>query len=422
MGRQEGKEREGKEEEEKGGQAAAGHVFALAYATDDRVVGVVALDLDGSPYGQVGVVAHTGAVTGLVASATSGQLFSGGGEAVSIWNVSEGGLRAGCRPSPSSAAANAAATPPAGMKQFNALLEGGEGGEEYTTVADTFTYGQIHAQGERTRGPRAGGKYLPLVQLPTLLRGLGYFPSAWEEGLFMEEARAAATHAPTVPGGGAGTATATATGGAPAATSTTPSVIDLPNVIRLLVNHRPARSTTAWVVEEESNAALGVLLHAGGPLAAATAGGYGMEAGTGGLKWGDLARLLCGKGDALGAAELEAVMGTLLESEERAGEVLLTRQLAASATTYGPPGEPPPLGVLNAVPAATRGAGGGGGGPSSGGGGGAVRSLRLTTTSSSSSSRSLDNLPTLSTPPMDADMMVEMGNLVSLLKNGRIVD
>jgi hypothetical protein len=291
-----------------------GRAYALAYATNDRVLGLSALPLDGSPYGVVGVAAHGGPVTAFAAAADGGFLFSAsaGGEGgeereagvVLAWRPHEGALRALC------------ASAPPGVQQFASALEGGgAGGEEHNAVCDGFVYAQLQAQGEACSAPRAVGAALPLPALPSLLRGLGFYPTRWEEALLLSEAAACA--------GASGE-------------------LSLPDVIRLFVNARPARAVSAADVQGTVEA----FVAAGGLPMRSSGGGGG-----GGVRWGDLAELLRSAGERLPAPDVDACMATLLGSDADAGGVLLTRQLAAAtaavsaaaaAARGGKGGAPPP--------------------------------------------------------------------------------
>jgi hypothetical protein len=263
-------EEEGKEEAAP--PPAPTQTFALAYATDDRVLGLIALPIDGSPYGVLSVAAHDGPVTALsTCSGGAGAtwLFSAGLGGVCCWRVHENALRQGARWH-------------GGASQFAAYFRGGEGGGEHADFADAFAFAQVHAQGESVSAPRLTGPTLTVLQLPSLVRCAGYFPTAWEEALLMSEASACATQ----------------------------GEIDLPTAVRLLVNHRPLKMVTPNAAEQ----ALRV---------------FAAEEGSDeGVAWETLARALRNRGEALSAADLDSVMAVLLkEDEDEAGSALLSRQL-----------------------------------------------------------------------------------------------
>jgi len=252
-----------------------GATYALAYATDDRIVGIARLPLDGSPYGYVGVVGHTGPVLALAASADGLQLFTAGmgGDAgsgsVCIWGVHEDAVAA------SSAAGGTGVTP------FLSLLEGGAGGRQYSDICDLFSYAQIRAQGESSTAPRWAGVDLPISELCAVMRGLGYFPTAEDADALAAEARASMGDAGSADG----------------------SVVDLQTLVRLFVNHRPVRPPTGADVlaaMERISSCEEVVADGGG---------------TGGMRWGGLARLLSTHGEELGEAELAQCLAVLLESQ-----------------------------------------------------------------------------------------------------------
>ena len=187
--------------------------YAVAYATSDRVVGVISLPLTGNPFGVLGVVGHTGAVADIAASHDGRHFFTsaaesdsekdgssdsvGCGGGVSIWAVSEDKV------------AVAAATGGSGITPFLSLL-GGAGGEQYTQICDFFSYAQVHAQGEASTQARRAGTSLPVVELAAVMRALGFFPTAEELSALTTEARRA--------------------GGQDS--------LDLSTLVRLFVNHR----------------------------------------------------------------------------------------------------------------------------------------------------------------------------------------
>ena len=67
-----------------------------------------------------------------------------------------------------------------GVEPFNAMIEGGKDGEFYQEIIDYFYYAQIKAQGEDTTAPRKITGFVPMEQVPDLLRALGVYPSQWD--------------------------------------------------------------------------------------------------------------------------------------------------------------------------------------------------------------------------------------------------
>jgi hypothetical protein len=272
---------------------------AIVYATDDRVVGVAALPVDGSPHGVLGVVAACGPVTALAVAApvpgsTRSAFFTADGASVTGWAIDEGALRR-------------VATGPGGDPYVSAL-SGGFGGEQHTDLCDTFTYAQIHSQGEASAAPRGVTSGLPLAQLPTLMRGLGFYPTVWEEELLVAEAAAGCR------------AKAEANG------TETRLEVDSADAIRLFVNHRPVREPTRDDVLEAMSA-----LVPGGEI-----------------KWSTLVSRLMSQGETLSHADVSAISATLAGGDEVAGAALLVRALANATDNYSPDA-PVPSALLTAA-------------------------------------------------------------------------
>lgn len=265
--------------------------YAMAYATDDRVVGVVGLPLSGNPYAVTGVVGHTGPVTGLAASFDGSHLFtagqdSGSGPAsssgsVCIWAVSERAVE------------QSVAAGGTGMAPFLSLLEGGASGSRYQEICDIFAYGQVHAQGEASTQPRRAGITLPITELASVMRALGFFPTTEELAALTNEARlssataANASNESAVDGGAGG------------------GSVDLPTLVRLYVNHRPVVQPSQ---QEVINALNTVMAHA-------SAQGETDDAGA--IRWGGLTHILNSYGEALAAGEADSCLQSLVGNEQQ---------------------------------------------------------------------------------------------------------
>jgi len=182
---------------------------------------------------------------------------------------------------------------------------------------------------------RAEGYAWALAQLPTLVRGLGFYPTAWEEALLVDEAAAAGAARRAAAGGDdAGGAAPGADADAAAAAR---AAVGLADALRLYVNHRPVRAPGA------------------GDVAAAL---DAIAPGGGGVAWGALAARLCSRGEPLSAADLATCAATLVgDDAEAAGGALLARALARGVDAYAPADAPLP-GALRApaAPAHARGA------------------------------------------------------------------
>ena len=214
--------------------------YGVAYATSDRVVGVVSLPLTGNPFSAQGVVGHTGAVTSIAAQFNGRRFFTSGSDGVVGSGASSPGSVCVWAVSPDSLAQQTASGG-TGVTPFLSLLESqsGEGGGEYAEICDLFSYAQVHAQGEHSSQPRRAGASLPVAELASVMRALGFFPTSEELGALLNEARRSSgcltgSAAPSSEGVEHGSHEGDHT-----PNSTDSSTVDLSTLIRLFVNHRP---------------------------------------------------------------------------------------------------------------------------------------------------------------------------------------
>lgn len=57
------------------------------------------------------------------------------------------------------------------------LLEGGPGGELHEDIIEYFYYCQLRAQGEESMSVRSISGYIPIEEVPSLMRAVGFYPS-----------------------------------------------------------------------------------------------------------------------------------------------------------------------------------------------------------------------------------------------------
>jgi WD40 repeat protein len=137
----------------------------LAYATRDKVVGIIKLPLDGNPNNTLGLIAHSTDITG-ISSTIDGKLFFTSGSydyCVNIWEVNIPALEDNF-------------TVPAGHNPFPDLLEGGPDGA-IRDLKDFFYYSQIRSKDEHsTKARKLDGK-VPLEAIPNMMRSMGYYPT-----------------------------------------------------------------------------------------------------------------------------------------------------------------------------------------------------------------------------------------------------
>ena len=75
------------------------------------------------------------------------------------------------------------------MQPFFSLLEGGDGGDLHHDIVDYFYYCQLRHIGEDTMDPRDLNGLIPLEEIPSLVRAIGYYPSEDEVVNMMNEVR-----------------------------------------------------------------------------------------------------------------------------------------------------------------------------------------------------------------------------------------
>ena len=150
----------------------------FAYSTKSKVIGVGALPLTGDPSRVLGLVAHPGQITCIAVTFDGKYLFSAGGAdlSVNMWSIDTTLL-------------SGASSQQGDMSQYLALLEGGEGGSLHGDIIDYFYYCQLRTQGEHAMESRAVVGTIPVEEIPSLARAVGYYPSEEESQNMMNEIR-----------------------------------------------------------------------------------------------------------------------------------------------------------------------------------------------------------------------------------------
>uniref|UniRef100_A0A7S1U4Z5 Cilia- and flagella-associated protein 251 n=1 Tax=Phaeomonas parva TaxID=124430 RepID=A0A7S1U4Z5_9STRA len=194
----------------------------VAYATSERVVGLLQFPFDGNPQKMMGVIAHPGSIsTCVVGGGREGQprvLFTAGGEdlAVNVFEINTDAL-------------DYAASSSSGdsIDQFINMLEGGREGEEYQAMRDYFSYAELCTAGEETTKERKITGGVPLAAIPSLFRALGFYPSEGEAEAAIDEVKYSQY------------------------TSTGELVksLSLNDFLKLYVNHRPIKGVTREDIE-----------------------------------------------------------------------------------------------------------------------------------------------------------------------------
>ena len=155
----------------------------------------------------MGLIAHPDEVQDICASADGKYVFTCGGAdlAVNMWKVDVAPIE------------QAIALGGDDIEPFIQLIEGGAEGQTYQDINDFFYYSMIRSKKENTTKTRKLEQRVPVVQLPCLMRAMGYYPTQQEIQNMMNEVRFSSytTHGE-------------------------PNLwVDLPTFIKLFVNHRP---------------------------------------------------------------------------------------------------------------------------------------------------------------------------------------
>lgn len=151
----------------------------VAYATHEKVVGVMKLPLDGNPNKAMGLIAHPAEVTDIGASWDGEWMLTTGGSDMSIhlWKVDTSALEV------------TVVAGGEGVAPFVALIDGGADGSLYQEMIDYFYYAQLRAQGEDTTEPRLISGLVPISDVGNMMRSFGFYPSEKDIEVLQAEAR-----------------------------------------------------------------------------------------------------------------------------------------------------------------------------------------------------------------------------------------
>ena len=174
---------------------------------------MIKLPLDGNPNKTVGIIAHPNSVSFLAASPDGRYIFTCGtvDQVVNVWevqtkfiDVAEALGGGGCEP------------------YFN-LLDGGKTGNFFGNLVDYFYYSQLRTLGENTTGSRCLSALVPLGEIPSLMRALGFYPSEIEITRMISEVKYSRFRA----------------------SGELQYEITIEEFVQLYINHRPADATQA---------------------------------------------------------------------------------------------------------------------------------------------------------------------------------
>jgi cilia- and flagella-associated protein 251 len=200
-----------------------GTVGHYAYSTAERIVGLGCLPLTGDPTKVMGLVAHPSHISSICVSHDGRFLFTAGGHdlTASMFAIdysvfaSSGGSGS--------------------LAAFLDLLEGGSGGELHNDIIDYFYLCQLRTQGETVMEDRAISGRIPVEEIASLVRAIGFYPTEEEIENMVNEVRYKHFMSTGIP----------------------QDDLSLEEAIQLYVNHRPVSSLNSNEIE----AAMEIIAH-----------------------------------------------------------------------------------------------------------------------------------------------------------------
>ncbi|NXR09995.1 CF251 protein, partial [Semnornis frantzii] len=138
----------------------------LAYITKDKV-GLQILPVDGNPHKSSAFICHPDGVSDLASSFDGRYVFTAGGNDCTVmkWEVNVNALDA------------AASLGGEDLIPFYNLLDGGREGEFFKELEDYFYYTQLRNHGVDTLETREVSTHIPLEEIPSVMRAMGFYPS-----------------------------------------------------------------------------------------------------------------------------------------------------------------------------------------------------------------------------------------------------
>ncbi|XP_021268976.1 cilia- and flagella-associated protein 251 isoform X2 [Numida meleagris] len=234
----------------------------LAYITKDKV-GLQILPIDGNPHKSSAFICHPDGVSDLAVSYDGHYIFTAGGNDRTVlkWKVNLNALEA------------AASLGGEDLVPFYRLLEGGQDGEFFRELEDYFYYVQLRSHGIDTLETRQVSVHIPLEEIPSVMRAMGFYPSEEEIEEMINEVKFSEY----------------------VDTGEQVTKINLGDFIKLYINHRPAFGLSMKTIRR----AFQVL-------------GYDNENGDKVIDRGDLLSLLQSRGEHMMEDELALCLTALL--------------------------------------------------------------------------------------------------------------
>ncbi|XP_074897400.1 cilia- and flagella-associated protein 251 [Buteo buteo] len=252
----------------------------LAYITKDKV-GLQILPVDGNPHKSSAFICHPDGVSDLASSYDGCYVFTVGGNDRTLmkWEVNLNALDA------------AASLGGEDLIPFYNLLDGGREGEFFRELEDYFYYAQLRSHGIDTLETRQVSTHIPLEEIPSVMRAMGFYPSEEKIEEMINEVKFSKY----------------------VDTGEQVTKINLGDFIKLYINHRPAFGLSMKKIQQ----AFHVL-------------GYDNENGDKVIDRGDLLLLLQCRGEHMTEDELVQCLTTLLGRRPAGG--------GSEPDTYDPSG------------------------------------------------------------------------------------
>ncbi|XP_005055153.1 PREDICTED: WD repeat-containing protein 66 [Ficedula albicollis] len=242
----------------------------LVYITKDKV-GLQMLPVDGNPHRSSAFICHPDGASDFAISHDGRYIFTAGGKERTFmkWKVNLPALDA------------AAFLGGEDMIPFYNLLDGGRDGKFFRELEDYFYYVQLCSQGIITLERRQVSTHIPLEEIPSVMRAIGFYPSEEEIEEMINEVKFSKY----------------------ADTGEEVTEINLEDFIKLYINHRPALGLSMKTIQR----AFQVL-------------GYDNKKGDKVIDRGDFLLLLQCRGEQMTEDELAECLTTLLGRRTRKGE------------------------------------------------------------------------------------------------------
>ncbi|XP_055963152.1 cilia- and flagella-associated protein 251 [Sorex fumeus] len=192
----------------------------LVFINRDKV-GIQILPADGNPHKTCAMVCHPGGVSSMSLSYEGRYVFTAGGHDRSVvqWRINLSVLDA------------AVSLGGKDLAPFYSLVFGGREGKFYRELENYFYYSQLRSQGIDTTDTRKVSEHIALSELPFVMRAIGFYPSEEKIENMFNEIRF----------------------GEYVETGKLIDKIDLPDFLRLYVNHRPPFGNTFSDIQASFN-------------------------------------------------------------------------------------------------------------------------------------------------------------------------